>query len=74
MHGEREGVILHDYCVLCDLDTPNQRPAKLPGKLHLRAFTRDFSLLPSVEVTRKKRHSQIHLFLVVDTFSVTHSE
>lgn len=62
MHGEREGVILHDYCVLCDLDTPNQRLAKLPGKLHLRAFTGDFSLLPSVEVTRKKGTARFILF------------
>lgn len=74
MHGEREGVIPHDYFVLCDLYSLEQRPATSPGKPHLRAFTGDFSLLPSVDVARKTRHSQIPPLPALDTFSVTYRE
>lgn len=73
MHGERVGVIPHDYFVLHDLDSLDQRPAKLPGKPHLRAFTGNYALLPSVAVAKKTRHSQVPPLPVVDTFSVTYS-
>lgn len=74
MHGEREGVTPHDYFVLCDLDSLNQRPVKSPRKPHLRAFTGDFSLLPSVAVARKTRHSQIPPLPAEERFSVTYSK
>lgn len=56
MQGIREGVIPLDYFVLCDLDSLDQRLAKSPG--NLTALTGDFSLLPSVDVAGKTRHSQ----------------
>lgn len=56
MHRGREGVIPHDYFMLDDLDSLDQRPAKLPlGSLTLELLLENFSLFPSGDVERKNK-------------------